>query len=130
MKINPRSLLAPTVAALVVGLAALVLASGGRSSAATSATTSAAVAVAGKSATLVISNFSYHPAVLTVKVGTTITVVNHDPVEHTATDPGGAFDTGTLNQGNSSHFTLYKPGTYDFTCSFHAFMHGVIKVVN
>ncbi len=123
MNISPRALLAPAAAALVVAGAALVLANGPASSASTSAP------VTGTSATLVISNFLYHPAVLTVKAGTTITVVNHDPVEHTATDPSGAFDTGTLNQGSTAHFTLSKPGTYDFTCSFHAFMHGVIKVV-
>ena len=58
-----------------------------------------------------------------------ITVTNTDPTAHTATANSGVFDTGTLNQGQSAHLRLTKPGTYLYHCQFHAFMVGTIKVV-
>jgi plastocyanin len=78
---------------------------------------------------LTIANYAFAPSALTVKVGTAITVKNTDQTAHTATARSGAFDSGTLKPGQSTQFTLNKPGTYKFYCQFHAFMTGTIKVV-
>jgi plastocyanin len=103
--------------------AALALSHGnGRSS------TGAALAAGGE--TIEISNFAYSPASVTVKVGTTITFKNEESVEHTATsNTEGIFDTGSLSKGQSMRVKMNKVGTFSFHCSFHAFMHGVVKVV-
>jgi plastocyanin len=77
-----------------------------------------------------IANFAYHPATVTVAVGTRITFVNHDQTAHTATSSASprAFDSGTLGPGQSKTITLSKPGTYSYYCQFHPFMHGTVIV--
>ncbi len=119
-----KSALLPAAIAVVVGVAALAL---GSSRGGASATTTSQVAT-GKAVTLKIANYNFTPAALTVKVGTHVTVTNSDSTAHTATAGSGAFDSGTLKQGQSAHFTLKKAGTYSYICQFHAFMAGTIKV--
>src|SRR5881628_1870068 len=45
---------------------------------------------------IVIENFSFQPATLTVKAGTKVTWVNRDDVPHTATDTDKRFKSRTL----------------------------------
>jgi plastocyanin len=124
--VRPLSLLPPLLVAAVVAVAALLFSHGGTS---TASVGSSASPVTGN-VTIDISNFMYSPAVLTVKVGSTVTITNKDDAEHTATsDTEGAFDTGTLTQGRSMRIKLNKVGTFSYHCSFHAFMHGTIEVV-
>jgi len=78
---------------------------------------------------IVIQNYAYHPANLTVRAGTTITVVNRDMTQHTLTANDGAFDTGTLQPGQTKRLTLRRPGTFPYHCQFHAFMTGTIRVI-
>jgi plastocyanin len=95
----------------------------------TSSKASASTVVAGKAARLRIANYSFVPARMTVKVGTTITVTNVDSTAHTVTARSGAFDTGTVNPGKSKSFMVAKPGVYAYYCQFHAFMNGTLTVV-
>lgn len=126
MVVQPRSIILPALAAVIVAVAALLFSHGSGSS--TSAGTGAAP-LSGH-VKIDISNFMYSPAVLKVKVGSTITVTNDDEAEHTATsNTEGVFDTGTLNKGQSMSFKVNKVGTFSYHCSFHAFMHGTIEVV-
>jgi plastocyanin len=121
-----RSIILPTFVAVVVAATALLFSHGSGSS--TRAGTGSAP-LSGD-VKIDISNFMYSPAVLKVKVGSTITVTNDDETEHTATsNTEGVFDTGTLNKGQSMSFKVNKIGTFSYHCSFHAFMHGTIKVV-
>ena len=90
-----KSLVPPSIAAIVVAVAALALAQGSAS------TPSASTAESG-SGKIAISNFMYGPAAVSVKVGTTLVVTNNDGVEHTLTsDTGGEFDSGTLVKGQA-----------------------------
>jgi plastocyanin len=120
-----KSSILPAGVAVVVAAIALALGSsrGGVSVAAPSKV------ITGDAIGLKIANYAFAPAALTVKVGTRITVTNSDSTAHTATSSSGAFDSGTLKQGQSSHFTLKKAGTYTYICQFHAFMTGTINVV-
>jgi plastocyanin len=70
----------------------------------------------------------FTPATLTVEVGQTITFVNADDDEHTATSTD--FDTGTLDPGESATVTIDIPGTYTYICQFHADMRGEIIVID
>ena len=81
-------------------------------------------------AQIVIDNFAFSPANLTVHPGQTITVVNHDSVTHTLTaSAGAAFDTGALNPGKSTTITApTTPGAYPYVCTIHASMHGTLTV--
>jgi plastocyanin len=126
--------------------AALLLAAAGCTSAATHSTSTPPTAPSTQSAPatptapgspptaaaaqIVIDNFAFSPAHLTVHPGQTVTVVNRDSVTHTLTaKPGSAFDTGLINPGKSATFTApTTPGTYPYVCTIHASMHGTLTV--
>jgi plastocyanin len=78
-----------------------------------------------------IQNFAFDPPNITVAPGTTVTWVNNDSAPHTvtATDPAGAFDSGTLQPGQSYSFTFTQPGTtYAYYCAIHPSMTGTVTV--
>jgi plastocyanin len=75
-----------------------------------------------------IADFAFSPASLTINVGDTVTWTNQDSATHTATATGGAFDTGDIVQGASASFTFDTAGTFDYICSIHPQMTGVIIV--
>jgi plastocyanin len=78
-----------------------------------------------------IQNFAFDPPNITVAPGTTVTWVNNDSAPHTvtATDPAGAFDSGTLQPGQSFSFTFTQPGTtYAYYCAIHPSMRGTVTV--
>jgi plastocyanin len=128
MVVRPRSIILPALVAAVVAAAALLFSHGSGSS--TSASAGSGAAPLSGHVKIDISNFMYSPAVLKVKVGSTITVTNDDETEHTATSNSeGVFDTGTLAKGQSMSFKVNKVGSFSYHCSFHAFMHGTIDVV-
>lgn len=127
MNVKRTSLILPALVAVLVAVAALALRNQPASS---SRATSSSGKTRSGSVKIVIENFAYHPASVTVTAGTKITFTDEDDVEHTATSNAeGVFETGTLEQGKSASFTLSKPGTYAYHCAFHAFMHGTITVV-
>jgi len=76
-----------------------------------------------------IKGFKYAPPQATVKAGSKVTFTNDDGAPHTATDTAtGAFDTGTLNRGQSKAVTLQQPGTINYVCELHPFMKGTLTV--
>jgi plastocyanin len=74
-----------------------------------------------------IDNFTFAPAELTVKVGTTVTWTNHDDIPHTIVS-AGKFRSKTLDTDNSFSFTFAQAGDYKYFCSLHPHMTGMIKV--
>jgi plastocyanin len=79
--------------------------------------------------TLVIRNYGFLPANLTVPPGATVTVRNEDQAIHTVTADNRAFNTGNVNQGVASAFTApTQPGTYPYHCMFHNYMTGTLTV--
>ena len=78
-----------------------------------------------------VQNFAFDPPNIVVAPGTTVTWVNADRAPHTvtATDPAGAFDSGTLRPGQSFSFTFTQPGTtYAYYCAIHPSMTGTVTV--
>ncbi|MDQ3654613.1 MAG: cupredoxin domain-containing protein [Chloroflexota bacterium] len=69
---------------------------------------------------------TFSPGVLTIEVGQTVTFINDDDDEHTAT--GSSFDTGELNPGDTATVTFDSPGSFRFVCRFHADMQAEIVV--
>ena len=79
--------------------------------------------------TIVIKDFSYTPASLTVAPGTKITVVNQDQAPHTVTANDKSFDSSTIEGGGRGEFTApTKPGTYPYICTIHQYMTGTLIV--
>jgi|SRR5215472_8482798 len=77
---------------------------------------------------IVIENFSFAPATLTVAAGTTVTWINRDDVPHTATDTDKRFNSKALDTDDKFSFTFEKPGTYNYFCALHPKMTGQITV--
>ena len=91
----------------------------------------AAGAQAQQSISVNIQNFAFDPPNITVAPGTTVTWTNNDSAPHTvtATDPAGAFDSGTLRPGQSFSVTFTQPGTtYAYYCAIHPSMRGTVTV--
>ena len=84
--------------------------------------------------TVTISNREYHPSILVITTGTTVTWVNHDLIAHTVTEgqrasaiPQG-FNSGILASGRSWTYTFHTLGTFAYTCTFHPDMNGHIVI--
>jgi plastocyanin len=74
-----------------------------------------------------IDNFTFSPAALTVKVGTTVTWKNQDDIPHTVVS-AGKFKSKALDTDDSFSFTFAATGDYTYFCSLHPHMTGTIKV--
>jgi plastocyanin len=74
-----------------------------------------------------IDNFTFEPAQLTVKVGTTVTWKNRDDIPHTIVS-AGKFRSKTLDTDDGFSFTFTTAGDYKYFCSLHPHMTGMIKV--
>jgi plastocyanin len=74
-----------------------------------------------------VDNFTFQPAQLTVKVGTTVTWKNHDDIPHTIVS-AGKFRSKTMDTDDSFSFTFTTAGDYKYFCSLHPHMTGMIKV--
>src|SRR5215208_106034 len=82
----------------------------------------------GQTMTVSIEDFFFSPANMTVAPGTTVTWVNNGQAPHTSTADDGAWDSGTLQPGESFSFTFDQAGTYTYHCSIHPDMTGAITV--
>lgn len=78
--------------------------------------------------TIEISNFSFAPAALTVPVGTTVTWVNEDDEPHTVVDSDTLFKSHALDTGDKFSFTFTTPGKFQYFCTIHAHMVGMVVV--
>ena len=73
-------------------------------------------------------NNAYTPDSITIPAGTTIRFVNDDGDIHTASQTGGGFDSGLLFTHDAWTYTFDSPGTYEYVCLPHPYMHGTITV--
>ena len=81
--------------------------------------------------TIIIKNFAFSPANLTVTPGTKVTVTNEDSVTHTviSTATPAPFNTGDISPGTSATFTApTAAGSYAYICQIHQYMHGTLTV--
>lgn len=63
-----------------------------------------------------------------IAAGTTVEWKNDDPLAHTVTASDGSFQSPLIEPGKTWRHTFATPGTYNFTCTPHPFMRGVIVV--
>lgn len=88
-----------------------------------------AQAPAAATASVKIDNFVFGPAVLTIKVGTTVTWTNNDDVPHAVVaNDHTTFRSKVLDTDQSFSFTFTKPGEYPYFCSIHPHMTGKVVV--
>jgi plastocyanin len=87
-------------------------------------TSGAATAAASAS----VQDFSFQPARLVVKPGTTVVWTNQGQVVHTVTAEDGSFESGEIQPGGQRSITFSRPGRYAYHCTPHPFMKGVVEV--
>lgn len=76
--------------------------------------------------TVTIQDFSFAPAAVTIKAGTTVQWTNNGPSAHTTTSNTGVWDSGILDPpgsggsaGGTFKFTFSQTGTYSYHCTNH-----------
>lgn len=74
---------------------------------------------------VLMKDFVFDPATITVKIGTTVEFINLDNAPHTATLDDNSRDTGTLNLNDKVSLTFDTPGTFQYFCLFHGGPGGV-----
>ncbi len=79
-------------------------------------------------AQVVIQNFMFIPASLTVNAGATVIWTNQDEEPHTVLGDEHLFSSGALDTHQSFKFQFVKPGTYHFICTIHPRMVGTVVV--
>lgn len=77
--------------------------------------------------TIIIKNFAFNPATLTVNKGTTVTWTNEDAATHTISSDQFT-SSSNLNKGDSYKFQFNTTGTYNYICGIHPNMKGTIVV--
>jgi plastocyanin len=75
-----------------------------------------------------VDNFTFGPAELTVRVGTTITWTNRDDIPHTVVSTEKVFKSKVLDTDEKFSFTFSTPGTFPYFCSIHPKMTGKVVV--
>jgi plastocyanin len=77
---------------------------------------------------VMIDNFVYNPVPLTIKVGTTVTWINHDDIPHTVDSTEGKFKSVALDTDDKFEYRFTAAGEYPFYCRIHPKMTGKIIV--
>jgi plastocyanin len=82
--------------------------------------------------TVVVQDFEFTPATITVAGGLAVHFRNEDGFTHTATagepgKPSGTFDV-RLSPGATGDVTVAAPGSYPYFCSIHQQMRGELVV--
>ena len=79
--------------------------------------------------TVTIKNFAFTPTPVRVGVGTKITFVNEDSVDHDVTATSGAsFKSSLFGKGGHFVVTADKAGTINYRCTVHPYMKAQIVV--
>ncbi|MEQ8841356.1 MAG: plastocyanin/azurin family copper-binding protein [Acidimicrobiales bacterium] len=79
-------------------------------------------------AEVVIDDFAFVSADLTVDVGTEVTWRNDQGVPHTVTGDNDEFDSAELAEGASFTQVFDEVGTFAYHCDIHPDMTGVVNV--
>ena len=82
---------------------------------------------------VMIQLFQYQPGRLEIKVGTTVTWVNQDEIQHAVTsgtpeNRNGAVSLPLSGKGATARFTFDRAGDYEYFCERHQSMRGQIHV--
>jgi plastocyanin len=73
-----------------------------------------------------IKDFAFNPDSVTISSGDMVRWTNLDLITHTVIGPD--FSSGTLRDEDSYSFVFTKSVVYDYECSIHPSMDGVVIV--
>ena len=75
-----------------------------------------------------IAKFAFAPKEITVAPGTKITWTNHDETPHTIASSDKDFASKGLDTDDKFEHTFAKEGDFNYICTVHPFMTGVVHV--
>ena len=75
-----------------------------------------------------IDNFTFNPAELTIKAGTTVTWVNGDDIPHLVAEDNSKFRSPALDTGERFTMSFPEAGEIGYFCALHPHMKGKIIV--
>jgi plastocyanin len=75
-----------------------------------------------------IDNFTFTPTELPIPAGTQVTWINKDDVPHTVVSVDHKFKSRALDTDEKFSFVFQTPGKYQYFCSVHPMMIGMIIV--
>jgi len=107
-------------------LTTLLLGACGGSDEDVEAALASATATSGPRTTSISKNKFETP--MKVALGSTVTWVNEDAIAHNVVGDDGAFKSGTLDKGDTFTHEFKSAGRFEYTCTFHPGMDGVIQV--
>lgn len=70
----------------------------------------------------------FEPSHLTVRRGAEVTWRFRGNAAHDVTEDRGAFESGTMTEGDEFVLTTTEPGTYYYYCTLHHIMQGTLVV--
>jgi len=85
-------------------------------------------AAAAPAPTVDITKFAFAPKEITVAPGTKIVWTNHDEIPHTVTARDKSVDSKALDTGDKFEHTFAQEGDFEYYCTVHPFMTGVVHV--
>jgi plastocyanin len=77
---------------------------------------------------VVIKDYQFSPATVTIAPGTTVTWINEDESPHTIMERGRSFRSAALDTNDRFSHTFMQPGEFDYYCTLHPMMVGTIVV--
>jgi plastocyanin len=75
-----------------------------------------------------IAKFAYGPKEVTIAPGTKIVWTNHDETPHTVTSNDKSFASKGLDTDDKFEHTFASEGDFNYICTVHPFMTGVVHV--
>jgi plastocyanin len=75
-----------------------------------------------------IENFTFNPAEITVKPGTTVTWDNADDIPHSIVEDNTKFRSVALDSSEKFSMTFVDVGEIDYFCGLHPHMKGKVFV--
>jgi plastocyanin len=78
--------------------------------------------------TIKIENFTFNPASITIKPGTTVTWLNADDIPHSVVEYNKAFKSPPLDSGQKFSMVVTATGEVNYFCGFHNHMTGKVMV--
>jgi plastocyanin len=77
---------------------------------------------------IVIEDFVFKPAEITISPGTKVTWINKDEAPHTATSVDKKFNSGGLDTDDKFSYVFNDAGEFPYFCALHPHMKATITV--
>ena len=75
-----------------------------------------------------IDKDGFHPSGIRIGPGQSVSWINADTVQHTATAADGSWDTGPIDPGHSATLQFFEIGRWEYVCGFKPTLRATLVV--